>query len=147
VCPSGVDVTLQLNDHWFFTPGDALHPLSDLVSYYHQSVGSNGHLEIDFAIDRTGGIAPKHAAVGAFSVSLRTLVLALALSSLSLSRLLSSKTFFFFFFFFFNDDDDLAYVATRPIKALETGYDLATAPPISWPKGSSLGGQRRSRLS
>ena len=60
--PSGVDVTLQKGDHWFFTPGDALNPLSTLVSFYHNSVGANGHLEIDFAIDRTGGIDPKHAA-------------------------------------------------------------------------------------
>ena len=29
---------------------------------YHDSVGANGHLEIDFAIDRTGGVDPKHAA-------------------------------------------------------------------------------------
>lgn len=59
--PSGVDVTLQKSDRWFFTPGDALNPLSTLVSFYHNSVGANGHLEIDFAIDRTGGVAPKHA--------------------------------------------------------------------------------------
>eukprot|EP01045_Picozoa_sp_COSAG04_P004477 COSAG04_NODE_195_length_20819_cov_5.821718_2_plen_157_part_00 len=29
---------------------------------YHASVGTNGHLEIDFGIDRTGGVDPKHAA-------------------------------------------------------------------------------------
>ncbi len=52
----------QLGDHWFFTPGDGVHPLADLIGVYHASVGSNGHLEIDFAIDRTGGIAPTHAA-------------------------------------------------------------------------------------
>jgi len=39
--PSGVDVTLQLGDHWFFTPGDALHSLSDLATFYHRSVGAN----------------------------------------------------------------------------------------------------------
>lgn len=60
--PSGVDVTIQQGDHWFFTPGDAIHSLSDLAGFYHNSVGSNGHLEIDFAIDRTGGIDPIHAA-------------------------------------------------------------------------------------
>jgi alpha-L-fucosidase len=48
--PSGVDVTIQSNDHWFFTPGDTLRPLSQLISMYHDSVGANGHLEIDFAI-------------------------------------------------------------------------------------------------
>lgn len=60
--PSGVDATIQLNDHWFFTPDDGLHPIADLASFYHRSVGANGHLEIDFAIDRTGRIAPAHAA-------------------------------------------------------------------------------------
>ena len=29
---------------------------------YHHSVGANGHLEIDFAIDRTGNVDPVHAA-------------------------------------------------------------------------------------
>jgi len=47
--------------NWFYTPGDALHPLSTLADFYHNSVGANGHLEIDFAIDRTGGVDPKHA--------------------------------------------------------------------------------------
>ena len=37
-------------------------PLSTLASWYHNSVGSNAHLELDFAIDRTGNIAPAHAA-------------------------------------------------------------------------------------
>ena len=60
--PSGVDVTLQQGDHWFYTPGDALHPLKDLATFFHRSVGANGHLEIDFAIDRTGNVAPDHAA-------------------------------------------------------------------------------------
>ena len=43
-------------------PGVALHPLSDLVQFYHSSVGMNGHLEIDFAISRTGEVDPLHAA-------------------------------------------------------------------------------------
>lgn len=60
--PSGVDVTLQQGDHWFYTPGDSLHSLADLATFYHRSVGANGHLEIDFAIDRTGNVAPDHVA-------------------------------------------------------------------------------------
>lgn len=60
--PSGVDVTLQAGGKWFFTPGDGIRPLSELAAVYHNSVGANGHLEIDFAIDRTGGIDPAHAA-------------------------------------------------------------------------------------
>lgn len=55
-----MDVTLQRGDHWFYTPGDSLNPLATLIDFYHASVGNNGHLEIDFAIDRTGGIDPKH---------------------------------------------------------------------------------------
>ena len=36
--------------------------VSDLANFYHKSVGANAHLEIDFAIDRTGNVAPDHAA-------------------------------------------------------------------------------------
>ena len=49
--------------HWFYTPGDSLHSLSDLALFYHSSVGANAHLEIDFAVDRTGNMAPEHAAL------------------------------------------------------------------------------------
>jgi len=60
--PSGVDFTLQQGDHWFWTPGDALHPLTDLIDVYHKSVGANAKLELDFAISRTGQLAPSHVA-------------------------------------------------------------------------------------
>jgi alpha-L-fucosidase len=60
--PSGVDVTLQQGDRWFYMPGVPVHSLSDLAGFYHKSVGANGHLEIDFAIDRTGNVDPVHAA-------------------------------------------------------------------------------------
>ena len=60
--PSGVDVTIQNGDHWFYTVGDTLHSLAEFSTFYHNSVGNNGHLEIDFAVDRTGGIDPAHAA-------------------------------------------------------------------------------------
>ena len=60
--PSGVDFTLQQGDHWFWTPGDALHSLAELISVYHNSVGNNGKLELDFAISRTGQLAPTHVA-------------------------------------------------------------------------------------
>ena len=59
--PSGVDVTLQEGDRWFYMPGAKLHPLEDLVSFYHRSVGMNAHLEIDFAISRSGEVDPSHA--------------------------------------------------------------------------------------
>ena len=57
-----MDVTLQQGDHWFFTPGDSLHPLADLVDFYHKSVGCNGKLELDFAVSRTGQLDPTHVA-------------------------------------------------------------------------------------
>lgn len=34
--------------------------MSDLIQTYHNSVGSNGVLELDFAISRTGQLDPKH---------------------------------------------------------------------------------------
>jgi alpha-L-fucosidase len=54
-------VTLQEGDRWFYMPGQKIHPLADLVSFYHRSVGMNGHLEIDFAISRSGELDPVHA--------------------------------------------------------------------------------------
>ena len=60
--PSGVDITLQQGDRWFYMPGVPIRPLAELVDMYHHSVGANGHLEIDFAIDRTGNVDPVHAA-------------------------------------------------------------------------------------
>lgn len=60
--PSAVDATIQVNDHWFYTPGDGVYNLSKYASYYHSSIGANGHLELDFAIDRTGGVNDTHAA-------------------------------------------------------------------------------------
>jgi hypothetical protein len=60
--PSGVDYTLQQSDTWFFEPGVPVRPLSELVTVYHNTVGSNVVLELDFAIDRTGRVAPSHAA-------------------------------------------------------------------------------------
>ena len=60
--PSGVDFTLQQGDHWFYTPGDSLHSLNDLIDVYHKSVGANAKLEIDFAISRSGQLAPNHVA-------------------------------------------------------------------------------------
>ena len=59
--PSAVDFTLQQGDHWFYVLGDDIHSLSDLIDVYHNSVGHNGKLELDFAISRTGQLAPTHA--------------------------------------------------------------------------------------
>ena len=56
-------MTIQAGDHWFFTPNSGLRSLDELANVYHHSVGANGHLEVDFAIDRTGNVAPDHAAL------------------------------------------------------------------------------------
>jgi hypothetical protein len=60
--PSGVDVTLQEGDVWFFEPGNPVHSLQDLITFYLNSVGRNGKLELDFAVSRTGELAPTHVA-------------------------------------------------------------------------------------
>ena len=57
------DTVLQKFGHWFWTaPGGAVRPLSTLIDVYHDTVGSNGVLELDFAIDRDGLVAPQHEA-------------------------------------------------------------------------------------
>ena len=58
--PSGMDATLQQGDHWFYSPGDGLHSLEDLKTFYHKSVGANAVLELDFVVSRTGQLAPSH---------------------------------------------------------------------------------------
>lgn len=61
-CPKQCDVTLQTPAAWFWLPNHAIHTLAELQAFYHATVGSNGVLEIDFAIDRTGRVDPAHAA-------------------------------------------------------------------------------------
>ena len=59
--PKTCDTTLQNGDHWFWTPpSTSVRSLEDLKSVYHQTVGSNGVLELDFAIDRDGIVNPDH---------------------------------------------------------------------------------------
>ena len=61
-CPKGADCTLQSPDTWFWEPDHAIKPLSQLIDMYHHTVGSNAVMELDFAVDRTGNIDPRHAA-------------------------------------------------------------------------------------
>ena len=70
--PSGTDYTLQSGDTWFWEPplGDAAHPapvplrpLDELIYTYHQTVGANTVMELDFAIDRDGLVQASHAAL------------------------------------------------------------------------------------
>lgn len=62
--PAGLDYTLQAGDTWFWEPPpQQLRPLSELISVYHNSVGKNTVMELDFAIDRTGRVDESHAAL------------------------------------------------------------------------------------
>eukprot|EP01083_Nonionella_stella_P289402 984789_1 len=56
--PTGCSTTLQNKDHWFYTPSVGIRDLETLIQVYHDTVGSNGVLELDFGIDRTGNVAP-----------------------------------------------------------------------------------------
>ena len=62
VCPKGCDTTLQLGDVWFFQQQTGIRSLAEPIHVYHATVGRNGVLELDFAIDRDGLVAPSHAA-------------------------------------------------------------------------------------
>jgi alpha-L-fucosidase len=60
-CPKGCDTTLQDNDLWFYSPGKSIRSLQVMVNLYHKTVGRNGVLELDVAVDRTGRIQHDHA--------------------------------------------------------------------------------------
>ena len=67
--PSGTDYTLQSGDTWFFEPAaqrketeaNTLRTLDELIYTYHNTVGHNTVLELDFAIDRNGLLQEDHA--------------------------------------------------------------------------------------
>jgi alpha-L-fucosidase len=61
-CPKGCDTTLQNFDVWFYEESSSLRTLAELIDVYHATVGMNGMLELDFAIDRSGLVHPTHAA-------------------------------------------------------------------------------------
>ena len=44
-------------------PPQKLRPLSEMIAVYHNSVGRNTVMELDFGIDRTGRVDPTHAAL------------------------------------------------------------------------------------
>jgi len=60
--PAGCDTTLQQGDHWFYEPQVGIRSLEELIDVYHATVGANGVLELDYAIDRTGRVDPAHKA-------------------------------------------------------------------------------------
>ena len=45
---------------WFFEPGCAVRDLATMINVYHQTVGRNGVLELDFAINRDGLVDDLH---------------------------------------------------------------------------------------
>ena len=62
--PAGCDFSIQNRGHWFFTPpGSAIMSLSDMVDRYHATVGRNGVIEVDFAVNRDGVVQAEHAAL------------------------------------------------------------------------------------
>ena len=58
--PKCCDTTLQMGDVWFFEPGCPLRDIATMISVFHQTVGRNGVLELDFGINRDGLVDPKH---------------------------------------------------------------------------------------
>ena len=60
-CPKICDTTLQIKDKWFYTPNSPIRSLKSLIDVYHETVGKNGVLELDFAIDRDGLVNTNHA--------------------------------------------------------------------------------------
>ena len=58
--PKCCDTTLQMGDVWFFEPGCPIRNLATMISVFHQTVGRNGVLELDFGINRDGLVDPKH---------------------------------------------------------------------------------------
>jgi len=53
-CPKGCDTTLQNGDVWFYEKSSSIRTLAQLITVYHASIGMNGVIELDFAIDRDG---------------------------------------------------------------------------------------------
>ena len=45
----------------FWMPNTPIKSLATLIEIYHDTVGANSVMELDFAIDRTGNIDPTHA--------------------------------------------------------------------------------------
>ena len=60
--PSESDTTLQLTDSWFFDANDGIRSLAELQDVYHETVGHNSLLMMDFSPTAEGIISPKHAA-------------------------------------------------------------------------------------
>ena len=62
-CPKGSDTVLQRTGWWFYKKQAPVRSLKEMIQVYHQTVGRNSVLELDFAVDTSGRIAPAHAKV------------------------------------------------------------------------------------
>mmetsp|Transcript_35609 Transcript_35609/g.63321 ORF Transcript_35609/g.63321 Transcript_35609/m.63321 type:complete len:467 (+) Transcript_35609:39-1439(+) len=60
--PTEADTTLQNGDQWFYNPSVGLRSMKELVDVYHQTVGRNAFLMMDFAPNKDGLIAPDQVA-------------------------------------------------------------------------------------
>lgn len=61
VCPKTCDTVLQWPKSWFYRSSLLTKDMEMLISTYHETVGRNCVLELDFAIDRDGLVADSHA--------------------------------------------------------------------------------------
>jgi hypothetical protein len=61
-CPSESDTTLQNGDQWFYDPTSGIRTLAELQDVYHDTVGHNSFLMMDFAPTPEGLIAPDQVA-------------------------------------------------------------------------------------
>lgn len=59
--PAECDTTLQNGDAWFYNPSIGIRSLATLIGIYHNTVGRNGFLMLDFAPNQEGLIAPDQA--------------------------------------------------------------------------------------
>lgn len=48
---------MQSPKAWFYQPGRGTRTMADLINVYHETVGRNCVLELDFGIDRDGLVA------------------------------------------------------------------------------------------
>jgi alpha-L-fucosidase len=60
--PSESDTTLQLADSWFYDADDGIRSLGELQDVYHETVGHNSLLMMDFSPTSEGVISLAHAA-------------------------------------------------------------------------------------
>lgn len=58
--PAAHEDVIQEGGHWFFVSTVKPRPVFDMIQIYHKTVARNVLLELDFAIDTRGKLAPAH---------------------------------------------------------------------------------------